>query len=156
MSSPWRKAKMRRGNLLSISVLVLVLPLLVAACGGSSTDAAVEPATVEEVGGTELSRVTLTPEAAERLDIQTSAVQGGEGTGMVIPYAALVYSPTGETWAYTNPEGLTFVRQRIVVDRIDGDRVLLSKGPSPGTKVATVGVAELFGAESGVGADGGH
>jgi hypothetical protein len=147
---------MKRGNRLSISVLVLVLPLLVAACGGSSTDAAVEPATVEEVSGTDLSRVTLTPEAAERLDIQTAPVQDGEGTGMVIPYAALVYSPTGETWAYTNPEGLTFVRQRIVVDRIDGDRVVLSKGPSPGTKVATVGVAELFGAESGVGADSGH
>jgi hypothetical protein len=97
----------------------------------------------------------LTPEAAERLDIQTAAVDGN-GTQMVIPYAALVYSPTGETWAYTNPEGLTFVRQRIVVDRIDGDRVVLSKGPSPGTKVATVGVAELFGAESGVGADSGH
>jgi hypothetical protein len=155
MSSPWRKPKMKRGNRLSISVLVLVLPLLVAACGGSSTDAAVEPATVEEVGGTDLSRVTLTPEAAERLDIQTAAVDGN-GTQMVIPYAALVYSPTGETWAYTNPEGLTFVRQRIVVDRIDGDRVVLSKGPSPGTKVATVGVAELFGAESGVGADSGH
>ena len=147
---------MKRGNRLSISVLVLVLPLLVAACGGSSTDAAVEPATVEEVDGTDLSRVTLTPEAAERLDIQTASVQDGEGTGMVIPYAALVYSPTGETWAYTNPKGLTFVRQRIVVDRIDGDRVVLSKGPSPGTKVATVGVAELFGAESGVGADSGH
>ena len=147
---------MKRGNRLSIPVLVLVLPLLVAACGGSSTEAAVEPATVEEVSGTELSRVTLTPEAAERLDVQTAAVQDGQGTGMVIPYAALVYSPTGETWAYTNPEGLTFVRQRIVVDRIDGDRVVLSKGPSPGTKVATVGVAELFGAESGVGADSGH
>jgi hypothetical protein len=34
--------------------------------------------------------------------------------------------------------------------------VRLAKGPEPGTKVATVGVAELYGAESGVGADSGH
>jgi hypothetical protein len=146
---------MKRGNRWIVPVLVVV-PLLVAACGGSTAAEVVEPAKVEEVDGTDLSRVTLTPEAAERLDIKTAPVQDGNGAQMVIPYAALVYSPTGETWTYTNPEGLTFVRQRIVVDRIDGDRVVLTKGPAPGTKVATVGVAELFGAEAGVGADSGH
>jgi hypothetical protein len=139
-----------------LASLLIVVPLLVAACSGSSEDAATEPATVEPVDGTDLSRVTLTDEAADRLDIQTASVEGGAGGQIVMPYAALVYSPTGETWAYTNPEGLTFVRQEIVVDRIDGDRAVLSKGPAPGTKVATVGVAELYGAESGVGADSGH
>jgi hypothetical protein len=139
-----------------LASLLVVVPLLVAACSGSSEDAATEPAKVEPVDGTELSSVTLTQEAADRLDIQTASVEGGAGGQIVMPYAALVYSPTGETWAYTNPEGLTFVRQEIVVDRIDGDRALLSKGPAPGTKVATVGVAELYGAESGVGADSGH
>jgi hypothetical protein len=136
--------------------VVIVVPLLLAACSGSAEDAASEPATVEPVDGTDLSRVTLTREAADRLDIQTASVEGGAGRRMVMPYAALVYSPTGETFAYTNPEGLTFVRAEVVVDRIDGDRAVLSKGPVPGTKVATVGVAELYGAESGVGADSGH
>jgi hypothetical protein len=137
-------------------ILVVLLPLsFLGACGGSSETAGHEPAVVEEVAGTELSRVTLTPEAAKRLDIKTAAVERGAGA-TVIPYSALFYSPTGEAWAYTNPEGLTFVRQRIVVDSIDGARVRLAKGPEPGTKVATVGVAELYGAESGVGADSGH
>ena len=139
-----------------LASLLVVVPLLVAACSGSSEDAATEPATVEPVDGTDLSKVTLTQEAADRLAVQTASVEGGAGGQIVMPYAALVYSPTGETWAYTNPEGLTFVREEIVVDRIDGDRALLSKGPAPGTKVATVGVAELYGAESGVGADSGH
>jgi hypothetical protein len=145
---------MKRACLL-VSV-VIVVPLLLAACAGSADDAATEPATVEPIDGTDLSRVTLTREAASRLDIQTASVAGGAGGRTMIPYAALVYSPTGETFAYTNPAGLTFVRAEIVVDRIDGDRAVLSKGPAPGTKVATVGVAELHGAESGVGADSGH
>jgi hypothetical protein len=107
------------------------------------------------VAGTEVSRVTLTPEAAKRLNVKTADVENRAGS-MVIPYAAIFYSPTGEAWAYTNPEGLTFVRQRIVVDSIDGARARLSKGPEPGTKVATVGVAELYGAESGLGVDSSH
>ena len=130
-------------------------PLLVAACGGSSQSASEEPAVVQQVHGTELSRITLTPEAAQRLDVRTAPVEQKAGV-TVIPYSAVFYSPTGETWTYTNPEGLTFVRRRIVVDRIDGDRVVLSKGPSSGTKIATVGVAELYGAEAGLGADSGH
>jgi hypothetical protein len=105
---------------------------------------------VEEVGTTGLNRITLTEKAAQRLDIQTAAVeQNGERT--IIPYAALLYSPNGDTWTYVNPEGLTFVREAIVVDRIDGDRALLTKGPEPGTKVATVGVQELYGSETGIG-----
>lgn len=129
---------------------LLVVPLLLTACGGSGTEhEAASAAVVEEVEGTDLHKVTLTPAAAERLDIKTSAVRAN-GSGRVIPYAAVLYSPTGETWAYTNPEGLTFVREAIVVERIEGNRALLTKGPAPGSKVATAGVAELYGAESGI------
>jgi hypothetical protein len=137
-------------------IVALLLPLsFLSACGGSSDTAVNESAVVEEVAGTDLSRITLTPEAAKRLDIKTGNVET-RGGATVVPYSAVFYSPTGETWTYTNPEGLTFVRQRIVVDSIDGVRAQLSKGPEPGTKVATVGVAELYGAESGLGADSGH
>jgi hypothetical protein len=141
-------------RLIVTALFVLSLPLL-AACGGSSETASEEPAVVEEIQGTELSSVTLTPEAAERLDIRTAAVEEGKG-GTVVPYSAVVYSPTGETWTYTNPKGLTFVRERVVVQRVDGDRVVLSKGPEAGTKIATVGVPELYGAEAGIGADSDH
>jgi hypothetical protein len=122
-------------------------------CGGSSeSSSSDEAARVEHVEGTDLSRVILTPEAAQRLDIHTAPVRRAAG-GTEIPYSAVFYETNGETWAYVTPAPLTFVRERIVVDRIDGDRALLSSGPSPGTKVATVGVAELYGAESGI--DGG-
>jgi hypothetical protein len=138
-----------------VTALFAGVTLLLAACQGSADEASDQAAVVEEVQGADVSRITLTPQAAGRLDIKTSAVERKAGA-TVIPYAALYYSPTGETWTYTNPEGLTFVRQRIAVDRIDGNRVVLSKGPPPGTKIATVGVAELYGAESGIGGDSGH
>jgi hypothetical protein len=143
---------MKYRNRWGVAVLAVAGVLGLSACGGSNGDeeAASGPATVYEIAGTDLSRVELTAQAAERLDIQTAAVEQNGGS-TVIPYSAVLYSPTGETWAYISPKALTFVRHRIVVERIDGDRAILSKGPTAGTKVATVGVAELFGAESGLG-----
>jgi hypothetical protein len=131
---------------------LIALPLLLVGCGGGSSEAAEDtgPAYVEAIEGSDLSTVTLTKKAAERLAIETAAVRTN-GTAKVIPYSAVLYSPTGETWAYVSPKSLTFVRQAIVVDRIDGDKAYLSQGPTAGAKVATVGVAELHGAELGLG-----
>ena len=151
----------RRGSLCVAAVLIVAV-LSLAACGGEDEAAAggEEPAVVEPVEGSDdLFRVTLTAEAAERLDVQTVAVRAvGDGARKrtVIPYSAVLYEPDGETWAYTSPESLTVVRAPIVVETIEGDRAVLSQGPPLGTKVVTVGVAELFGAENGIGADSGH
>lgn len=143
---------MNRGRLWLPLVTLIGVALLATGCGGgdSASEEASGPATVYEVEGSDVSRVELTEKAAQRLDIQTAVVVKN-GKDMTIPYSAVIYSPTGETWAYVNPEGLTFVREPIVISRIEGDEAFLAKGPKAGTKVATVGVAELFGAESGLG-----
>jgi hypothetical protein len=75
----------------------------------------------------------------------------GSETQLVIPYGAVLYDAEGDTWAYTSPAPLTYVRESISVGRIEGDEAILSEGPAPGMEVVTVGVAELFGAETGVG-----
>jgi hypothetical protein len=141
---------MKRHRYSVVVVMMVVVSLLLSACGGTSSGPEAEAAaSVEQVEGTDSYRITLSARAAERLDVQTAAVEEGAG-GTVVPYAAVFYAPTGDTWAYVSTEPLTFVRQPIVVDRIEGDRAVLSEGPAVGTKVATVGVIELFGAESGI------
>jgi hypothetical protein len=116
-------------------------------------------ATVEPVEGTELSKVTLTLRAAERLGIQTAQVRdaqvparkGKSAARKVIPYSAVLYDEQGDTWTFTSPQPLTYVRQKLSVDYIQGDEALLVDGPPAGTTVVTVGAPELLGAEFGVG-----
>lgn len=85
----------------------------------------------------------------QRVFVKLPLLSSG-GQQKVIPFAALIYGIKGETWVYTNPEPLVFVRVPVVVDTIEGDQVFLSEGPDVGTAIVTVGVAELYGAETGV------
>lgn len=111
----------------------------------------VKAAKVEKIDGSDLKRVTLTQKAAERLDIKTGKI-ASNGTGiMEAPYAALIYDGKGKTWVYTNPEPLVYVRAPVVVDSIKGPTAILKSGPASGTTVVVLGVAELYGAESGIG-----
>ena len=129
-----------------LALIVILASLVLAACApGSDRAEKISPVTLEEIEGTEFKRVILTEKAAERIDVQTVAVGG-----TTIPYAAVIYDTEGNTWAYTNPEPMTFVRQAIFVDRIEGDQAILSQGLDSGTMIVTVGVSELYGAETGV------
>jgi hypothetical protein len=99
----------------------------------------------------------LTETAAQRLGLQTAAISEAEVGGRmqtVVPYAAVFYGLHGETWLYTNPDPLVFVRQPITIGDIVGDVGVLLEGPPVGTQVVTAGAAELFGVESGL--DEGH
>jgi predicted small secreted protein len=156
-----KRGLMRRTSL-RVAALLLLAALSLAGCqrGGEDVAAADEPAMVEPVGGSDdLLQVTLTADAAERIDLQTAVVRTqGEGAAerTILPYSAIVYETDGETWVYTSTGDLSFVREHIAVQEIEGDRAVLSEGPPAGTEVVTVGVAELFGAEHGIGADDGH
>lgn len=69
----------------------------------------------------------------------------------VIPYSAVIYDLNGETFTYTAPEPLTYVREPITVEFIEGGDAVLSDGPAVGVEVISVGAAEIFGTEFGVG-----
>jgi hypothetical protein len=131
--------------------ILIITGLLLSACASVAEEegALQDPATLEPIEGSDVSRVTLTEEAAVRLDIEVDPVLL-TGSATTIPYAAVFYTATGDTWTYTNPEPLTFVRVPIVVDHIRGDDVFLSDGPPPGMDVVTQGAAELYGTETGV------
>ncbi|MDQ3881145.1 MAG: hypothetical protein M3295_08745 [Chloroflexota bacterium] len=132
--------------------VLLCAGLLVTGCSHATVGAADrEPAEVEPIEGTDRSRVTLTADAARRLDIQTEPVRESDDGALVVPYSAVIYDASGDTWVYTNPEPLVFTRDAISVESIDGDDVLLSSGPEVGTLVVTVGAAELYGTEGDIG-----
>jgi len=116
--------------------------------------AAEEPAHTEDVEGTDIKKVVLTDEAAERLGLKTAKVTETTAGGRAmksVPYGALLYEASGDTWTYAQLEPLVYMRQRLTVDHVDGDNVLVTDGPAAGTEVVTVGAAELQGVEYGVG-----
>ena len=108
-----------------------------------------EPAHVEPVAGG-LSRVTLTPSAAERIGLETEPIRRRAGR-KIAPYSAVLYDTEGRTWVYASRARLTFVRAPIEIAAIRGDQAFLSDGPPAGTQVASVGAAELYGTEFEVG-----
>ena len=162
LTGQWNWGNARR-FILPILLVVLLGGAALLVIAGSDAPATIpvtgvedqsEPAKVEPIEGTDFSWVFLTERAAERLDIKTVLLREEEVDGeqrLVVPYSAVIYGLNGETWVYVGPETLTYVRESITVDYIEGDLVILSDGPAVGTNVVTVGVPELYGAETGVG-----
>jgi len=143
----------RRGSSLRrwLAATALVALAAIAASGCSEVESeeatGYEPASLQPVAGSGgKQQVTFSEEAAERTGLEIALVRG-VGGDVVVPYASLLYGPTGETFVYTQTKPLSFVREDVKVDRIDGGRAVLSVGPARGTEVVTVGVAEVYGAE---------
>lgn len=127
-------------------LLIAVAALGLAACGPkTSTIEKVNPSALEKIEGSDLQRVILTEKAAERIGVETVPVNG-----MTVPYSAVIYDTEGNTWVYTNPSPLTFVRALIVIDRIEGDQAFLAEDLATDDPIVTVGVIEIYGAETGV------
>ena len=143
---------MKYSNRWVLVLLALAATLFLAACSrdADAGSAKIEPAKIEPTGDEGFNKVTLTEKAAQRLGIATETV-GQMGQGTTVPYAALVYGLNGETWVYVSPSPLTYVRQAVTVDHIEDGMVVLADGPAVGAEVVTVAVAELYGADTGVG-----
>ena len=129
-----------------ILVTLIFAGLLLSACGANTVaPEKIVPSKLEPIEGTDLSKVILTQKAAERIGVETVSASGTE-----VPYAAVIYDIEGNTWIYTSPEPLTFVREQVMIDRIEGDTAFLTESLSGEFSVVTVGVAEIYGTETGV------
>jgi hypothetical protein len=133
--------------------LVLIAGIVtLSACGGGSTGYDYEtashhdPAELEPIKGTDVQRVIIDAEGVERAGIQTAPIRQ-DGQVTVLPHSAVIYDAEGHTYTYTSPEPRTYVRQKIVIDDVVGDSVMLSDGPPAGTEVVTVGAAMVYGSE---------
>ncbi len=144
---------MRHHSRWLVGITIVALPLW--SCQSNpGSEASAPPARVEAMNGTQPSRVILTEQGVERLDLQTMPVVRLEGPDPVtsaVPYGAVIYDAQGDAWVYASGADRTFIRQAISIESIVGDRAYLSDGPDEGTQVVSVGAAELFGTEFNVG-----
>ena len=137
-------------------ILLIVAGLLLSGCQRSSTHHAEHPAEVKHIEGSDLSLVILSEKAAQRIDLKTDKVREmkvkrSASERKVVPYSSLIYDPNGQTWIYKSPKPLTFVRHKVEVDYIEGKMAVLNDGPPTDTIVASLGVAEIYGTETGIG-----
>lgn len=145
---------MQQPSRLMIAILfATALPL--AACDSKASKvkdetAAAPPSSMQPTEVAGISRITLTDQAAQRIGIQVEETKAA-AQGVEVPYSALLYEASGSEWVYINPEPRVYKRAAVKVERIDGNKMYLSKGPQQGTKVVTVGAAELFGTEFEIG-----
>jgi hypothetical protein len=146
MSVQWEVRRLLR--LAAVCLVLITAAFALSACGTpAEEEGGQEAAKVEPIKGTDTNLVTLNKEASATLGIKTTAIKK-EGGREVLPDAALVYAADGHTFTYSSPKPNQYVRAEITVDRIDGRKVILKKGPPAGTKVVTVGSQELFGLEN--------
>jgi len=143
----------RPGWPLALPALAAVaLPL--AACSDEPTAIKTVPYELVADESDDINTVVLTQRASERLIMETAPVLEQTvdgGTRLTVPYAAIIYDTSGDTWVYAHPEPLSYRRAPITIDYIEGDLVVLEDGPEPGTEVAVTSVAELYGTDTGVG-----
>jgi hypothetical protein len=136
--------------------VALLAAVSLAACAPSPTPhPVVEPAVVEPLDGG-VARITLTERAAERIALEIDVsrlapVTGERAPRLVVPFSSVFYTSDGAAWVYRSLQPLVFVREPISVASVVDGFAVLSEGEE-GMTVVTVGAAELYGAESGLGA----
>ena len=146
MSVRWEVKRLLR--LAAVCLVLITAAFALSACGTpAEEEGGGDAATVEPIKGTHTNLVTLNKEASQTLGIKTTAIKKDGGRD-VLPDSALVYAADGHTFTYSSPKPNQYVRAEITVDRIDGTKVILKKGPPAGTNVVTVGSQELFGVEN--------
>ena len=104
---------------------------------GSSESAGGEPAHVEAIEGSEVSKVTVTEEGAGRIGMKTEPERVLTTNGIatpartVIPLAAVLYDKDGVRPGPTpTPSRLPIVPQQVVIDHVDRDNAILASGPA--------------------------
>ena len=97
----------------------------------------------------ELTDATLTPGQQVEVEIPDKTKDAGAAPALCVPWSAIVHDATGGAWVYEQKTAESFTRRRVSLLRVAGNDALLAAGPPEGTKVVTVGVAELFGADFG-------
>jgi hypothetical protein len=142
----------RPSRAIAAALIMGSLTLVLSACTEvQSSESTYSPTSVKPVKGRDdVQQVTFTAQAAQRVGLQTATVRASGRGRTSVPYASLIYDDVGRTYAFVSLKPLVFERERLDVDHVSGDRVVLRHGPPTGTRVVTTGAAEVYSAEFGV------
>src|SRR4051794_21653227 len=104
------RSEMRISKHVITGVVVAAAGLAMAGCAKTSAATSEEPpAVVQQVAAGEIPTVTLKQDAADRIGLKTDVVRDETVDGLqrkVVPYAAILYDPKGDTYAYATSEPL--------------------------------------------------
>ena len=146
-----------------ILVTYLVFTLLIGCHNreeNNNTSEAQLPASIVKEPGEKFNLIVLSPDAANRINLELVPLEMREvpappatkitttATLKQVPYSAIIYGINGETWVYIQVRPLTFRREAVTIERIQGDAVLLSQGPPANTQIVAQGASELYGVEN--------
>jgi membrane fusion protein, heavy metal efflux system len=157
----WVRVPVYVGDLGGVQVgqAVEVQPLGAAAAMGvqSAVPVAAPPSANAEAASSDLIFKLDNPEGkfrpGQRVRVALPLV--GSEEGLVIPWSAVVHDIHGGTWVYERSAPRVYRRVRVEVKHLAGGDAealaVLGRGPSPGVMVVSVGAAELFGTEFGIG-----
>jgi hypothetical protein len=110
-----------------------------------------QPARLEKIEGNPIPMVILTAAAEKRLGIEGVRFKRDSAGQRVIPLSALIYDNNGGTWVFTNPSQYDYHREHIRILHTQKDKIRIESAISDEVPIVIQGVAELYGAESGVG-----
>jgi hypothetical protein len=154
----------------------VAVALAVGACGSSHTARVMPSARLVSTPGS-ASKIVLSAVGAHRIGLITATARkapapapaaksaakangrhakpkpshaaGGSST-VIIPASAVVYDPSGKTYAFVSVGRLSFTEVPIVIKYVRGNSAYLRSGPRAGASVVSTGAEELYGVQTGV------
>jgi hypothetical protein len=142
---------------LTAAVGAALAALLVAACGSSHTARVAPAARLVTAPGGSGSEIVLSAVGAQRIGLATAPARHAKATAagrfaaqVIVPASAIIYDPSGRTYAFVALGRLTFTEIPVIVNRISGNSAYLRSGPRAGARVVSTGAEELFGVQTGV------
>src|SRR5689334_6874029 len=98
-----------RLNKSAFAAIAVIAGAALAGCGSSGEPKIPVSGMLVNQSATSPGQIILTQVGARRSGVQTAPARAGHPASVVIPYSAVVYDPSGKTYAFTNPRPLTYV-----------------------------------------------
>jgi hypothetical protein len=158
-----------------LAPIAVLVGLGLAGCGSSGAPSIPVSGQLVGASATSPGHIILSQLGAQRIGLQTAValpvpvpapivtttvVRGVKHTttvpapkpaaAVIIPYSAVIYDPSGKTYAFARTALLTYAAVPITVQSISGSSAYLSTGPTTGARVVSVGAEELYGIQTGV------